>query len=172
MPIRYSFKEPITFHKHEDADPNVIGPELERIISENKGRLTPHVVVDSARNRRSPLHRHFEWNDKVAAEAYRLEQARELIRTIRIEDTEHSDTPPRRAFLSVNDNGTSYRTVNEVLNSQHLQLAVLIAAEKELKAFESRYGELLDICSLVRDARARLRQRIEQTKDETLRPPQ
>jgi hypothetical protein len=161
--LRYVFREPTIFHNNKDADPTVIGNELERIRSANNGRLMAHAVVDEARNRRNPLHRYFEWNDKNAAEAYRLDQARDLIRIIQIEDTD-TDKPPRRAFLSVNDDGKSYRAINEVLNSQSLQLAVLVAAERELKAFEHRYAELMEICELVRDARARLRQRIEQTE--------
>jgi hypothetical protein len=164
MALRYVFREPTIFHNHKDADPTVIGNELERIRSESGGRLTPPAVVEEARNRRNPLHRYFEWNDKTAAEAYRLDQARELIRIIQIEDTD-SDKPPRRAFVSVNDDGKSYRGLNEVLSSQSLQLAVLVAAERELRAFEARYNELLDICSLIRDARSRLRQRIEQQEN-------
>jgi hypothetical protein len=172
MSIRYSFKTPVTFHKHENADPNVIGNELERITLANNGRLTPHAVVDSARNRRSPLHPHFEWSDKIAAEAYRLDQARELVRTIRIEDTENSDTPPRRAFLSINDGGTSYRGLAEVLGSNSLQLRVLQAAERELQAFEHRYQELLDVCSIVRAARTKVQERIvETTQQQDSRPP-
>jgi hypothetical protein len=164
MALRYVFREPTIFHNNKDADPNVIGNELERIRSGSGGRLTPPAVVEEARNRRNPLHRYFEWNDKTAAEAYRLDQARTLIRIIQVEDTD-SDKPPRRAFVSVNDDGKAYRGINEVLNSQTLQLAVLVAAERELRAFEARYNELLDICELVRDARSRLRQRIEQQEN-------
>jgi hypothetical protein len=162
--LRYVFREPTIFHNNKDADPNVIGGELERIRTENNGRLMPHAVVEEARKRNNPIHRYFEWNDKTAAEAYRLDQARVLIRIIQIEDTD-SDKPPRRAFVSVNDDGKSYRGLSEVLSSQNLQLAVLVAAEKELRAFEARYNELLDICELVRDARARLRERIAQQEN-------
>ena len=170
MPLRYVFREPTIFHNNKDADPDVIGQELTRIKDANNGRLTPQAVVEEARNRRNPLHRHFEWNDKTAAEAYRLDQARSLIRIVQIEDTDR-DVPPRRAFVSVNDDGKSYRGIAEVLSSQSLQLAVLVSAERELRAFEARYNELLDICELVRDARSRLRQRIQQTQGES-RPAQ
>lgn len=165
MANRYVFRDPIALHNGKDADPNVIGQELTRIKDANNGRLTPHAVVDEARSRQNPLHRHFEWNDKIAAEAFRLDQARALIRIVRIEDTDDVDKPPRRAFVSVNEDGKAYRGLDEVLSSQSLQLAVLVAAEKELRAFEARYSELLDICELVRDARARLRARIEQKQE-------
>src|SRR5580765_2008829 len=130
MPLRYTFREPGIFHNNKEADPDAIGQELTRIKDANKGRLTPQSVVEEARKRSNPLHRHFEWNDKTAAEAYRLDQARTLIRIVQVEDTDNGDKP-RRAFVSVNDDGVSYRGVTEVLSSQSLQLAVLVSAERE-----------------------------------------
>ena len=48
-------------------------------LEDRKGRLTPTEVLDEARDPSSPLHPHFEWEDSIAAESYRLIQARELI---------------------------------------------------------------------------------------------
>jgi hypothetical protein len=160
MPLRFSFKEPLTMKGAAKADPQKIGEELTRIAAENGGRLEPKPVVEAARKRSSAMHTLFEWRDQVAADKYRLDQARELIRIIRIENTDKPDEPARRAFLNVQDNGHSYRTVDEVLGSSKLQLAVLIAAERELNAFEQRYSELAEICSYVRQARQQLAARI------------
>jgi len=49
---------------------------------ERRGRLTPEEVVDEARDPDSPLHRYFEWDDSAAAEAWRLNQARSMIRWV------------------------------------------------------------------------------------------
>lgn len=49
-----------------------------------KGQLTPEVVLADARKADSPLHSQFEWDTKKAAKAYWLEQARELIRSVRM----------------------------------------------------------------------------------------
>lgn len=54
---------------------------------ERDGRLLPADVVEAARDPASPLHSHFEWNDSAAAEKYRLDQARTLIRSVKIEVT-------------------------------------------------------------------------------------
>jgi len=59
---------------------------------EARGRLTPAKVVESARLKTSPLHDHFEWVDSVAAQHYRLEQARTLIRGIRVEIVNNKET--------------------------------------------------------------------------------
>lgn len=51
---------------------------------EREGRLSPYDVVDAARDPTHVLHNHFEWDDTVAAERFRLSQARRLIRSIEL----------------------------------------------------------------------------------------
>lgn len=58
-----------------------------KAVEDRHGRLTASAVVDAARDEESPLHARFEWNDGVAAERWRLEQARELIRGVRVNVT-------------------------------------------------------------------------------------
>ena len=57
------------------------------IAESNGGRLTPELVVEAARDPASPLHSHFEWDDPKAAAAHRLDQARTLIRSVKIQVT-------------------------------------------------------------------------------------
>jgi len=59
--------------------------ELERIRALHGGILQAEDVLEEARNPDSPLHPMFEWDDQVAAHQYRLEQARALIREVRVE---------------------------------------------------------------------------------------
>lgn len=58
---------------------------LKQLSKLGGGTLTPTAVLDDARSPNSPLHDYFEWNDDVAAEKYRLDQARRLIRSVRVE---------------------------------------------------------------------------------------
>lgn len=58
---------------------------LAEIEAANGGRLTPDMVVKDAKRKDSPLHTHFEWDSKKAAEAYWVIQARELITSVRVE---------------------------------------------------------------------------------------
>lgn len=55
------------------------------MLYERHGVLTPEVVVRSAESPKSPLHDLFEWNDSDAAKSWRENQARELIRSVKIE---------------------------------------------------------------------------------------
>ena len=53
-------------------------------LEDRKGKLTASQVLEVARSPDSPLHPYFEWDDSIAAEQWRLEQARELIRRVKI----------------------------------------------------------------------------------------
>lgn len=163
--ISYTFKDgPVTIKNAKRADPQKIGTALAKIAEQQKGRLTPPAVVKAARDTRNPLHKHFEWDNQIAADAYRLDQARALIRSVALVGDGDDELKP--AFLSIADKGgTSYRTVQDVLDSADLQSAVLAAAERDLAAFEKRYQQLGDICELIRDAREKVAAR--RTKNES-----
>jgi hypothetical protein len=156
---RYVFKDgPLRLKAAREADPQEIGEAIAAVAERQGGRLTPDAVVEEARSPESVLHRHFEWDNDVAAEAYRLDQARGIIRCIRIVEPK-AEEGVVRAFLSINDSGHSYRAVREVLNSSALQGLILRQAERDLEAWEKRYRQLTDICDLIRIARERLRRK-------------
>jgi len=57
--------------------------ELQKLYDAN-GYLKPSLVLKKAENKRSELHKHFEWDDSKASHNYRLIQARKLIRKVTI----------------------------------------------------------------------------------------
>lgn len=159
--IRYVFKDnemlPILGAKH--ANPQVIGEALEAIRQKHGGSLEPSAVVDAARSSRHPLHRHFQWDDKKAAEAFRIEQARAIIRVVRVADAEAEDGD-RRAFVAVPASvGGGYRTSQQVRESVDLQAAVLAAADRELAAFQRRFREMRDLCADIDAVREKIARR-------------
>lgn len=62
-----------------------ISARLEQLAASNGGRLTPELVIEDAKSEDSPLHQHFEWDQGKAAYSHWLEQARTLIRSVRVE---------------------------------------------------------------------------------------
>lgn len=144
--VRYVFRsdEAIPIKAASKADAQAIGTALEKISAQNGGELSPGAIVEAARNSRHVLHKHFEWDNEKAAEAYRLDQARAIVRLIRTID-EESETEPR-AFVSVKgDNGTSYRSHSEVKKSADLQMAVLKQARADLESFQRRFRDLTEV---------------------------
>jgi hypothetical protein len=56
-------------------------------LRDQDGILRPESVVAAAKDPASPLHNYFTWDDVEAAHKYRLDQARALIRSVKIEIT-------------------------------------------------------------------------------------
>jgi hypothetical protein len=150
--IRYEFADEtptLGFKNADKADPQVIGGVLEAISDAHAGRLDPHDVVDEARPAASPLHGHFEWDDALAAEQYRLGQARAIIRAVRVVGVNPNEAK-QRAFISVSDNaGRAYRPLRQIIADPALQLAVMRQGLEDLRAWRRRYADLADICPLV-----------------------
>lgn len=156
---KYIFAQVAPIAGVKGADPNVIGKTLEDIRTGHGGELRPRAVVDSASASASPIHRYFDWDDAHAADQHRLDQARTLIRSVRVVgEVEGRSTP---AFLSVHgDQGVSYRGFAEVLSSADLRRRVLQQAEKDLHSWTERYRELVDVIGLLDPAKKELRRRI------------
>jgi hypothetical protein len=85
-------------YPHKVAAP-VAAQALDDIRRNNDGTLNAQAVVDESRPEEAPLHPAFEWNDYEAAEAYRRQQAKSLIRAIvRVEG---DDKPPQRVYVGI-----------------------------------------------------------------------
>lgn len=65
-------------------DVSVAVRETIKALEDADGRITPEAVIEAARDEGSPLHQQFEWDDSKAAHGYRLEQARTLIRSVKL----------------------------------------------------------------------------------------
>jgi hypothetical protein len=63
----------------------LVQQRIQAIADLHDGRITPELVVDAARDPDSPLHEFFTWDNDEAAEKHRLNEARSLIRSIRVD---------------------------------------------------------------------------------------
>lgn len=136
-------------------DPQIVGEELERIHAA-RGVLRPAVVVDEARPEDAPLHPYFEWRDDVAAERFRREQARAIIRSVHVvaqPDEQGAAPVVTRAFVSVDTNEDArFEPVATVLNDAVLYAQVCRRACAELEAFQERYAQFASLKSIGKKA--------------------
>lgn len=127
--------------------------QLQQIYDAHQ-RLTPQIVVDEARDEGHPLHDRFEWNDKAAAEAHRLDQARRLIRSVRVvyrEADEKEAARTVRAYHAIRDDeGTSYRPVEEVVENPFLTELLKRDMQREWKQLLRRFGQFEEFVSMIR----------------------
>lgn len=105
--------------------------ELERIREQNSGRLAPRDVLDAARPEDSPLHAAFQWDDSKAAEEYRLQQARTIIKIV-VMKSEGSDTPvPVYVHVNVNKE-PYYQNITIAVNDHSEWDSALTEARREV----------------------------------------
>lgn len=65
---------------YNSKDAKIIGVELERLGQQ----ITPLCVVNAARPKSAALHPFFEWDNAIAAEQYRIFQARNLVNHLQV----------------------------------------------------------------------------------------
>ena len=108
---------------------------LKNLASENDGLLMPEKVVDAARPATSPLHSRFEWNNGKAAEAYRIWQARQLLRVCIETIPQSGDTAEVFVSLSSDRKEGGYRIQTEVLSDAQMRQQLLNDALESLNCF-------------------------------------
>ncbi len=119
-------------------------------IRDQHGTLTPELVVDVARDPDHPLHSRFEWDDGVAAEKWRREQAGQLLRVVReVDPTLPNDL---RAFVAVKGKDThraEYVPVRQAMSDEFTRKLVLADMEREWKSLRRRYQHMAEFAALV-----------------------
>lgn len=118
--------------------------------------LAPH-VLEKARDVRSALHRYFEWDDTLAAEAHRLTQAEQLVRRVHVTliPTGAVESVRVRAFIATRDlhdaavaegdtatasaPSGSYKMLGDVTGSPAYEAAVLQQIESDVKRLQYKH---------------------------------
>lgn len=128
--------------------------QLEQIYRK-EGKLTPALVLKEATNPEHPLHPRFEWDDPTAAHAYRLNQAGELIRSVKVRFREGTETDPARyvrAFhsLPTEDEERAYCPLDEVLADPLKSKVLMQEMERDWKALRRRYEDFAEFWEMVK----------------------
>ena len=121
-------------------------------IYERRGELTPDIVLEEARPKSSPIHDRFEWDNTKAAEAWRREQAHELIRSVRVVYRK-PDTDERielRQWHAVSSpTGHVYEPLEKITDDPLLRQLVLRDMEREWRQLHGRYETFAEFTSMV-----------------------
>lgn len=116
-------------------------------IYDERGTLTPALVVDVARDDQHPLHTRFIWNDTEAAERYRRHQAHLLIKSVRINYTSNKtgDVISVRAFHAIRQpeppNTYAYKPTAVVIQDPMIMQLLRLQMRREWEAMKRRYEE-------------------------------
>jgi len=114
-----------------------------------EGKSEASDLVDASRPEDAPLHSMFEWNDSIAAEKYREDQARYIIRHVCvINDAEESETVPVRAFFQIDEETSNYEPTVVIMNDDEKRERLLDIAKKELNSFRLKYNSLKELAKV------------------------
>ena len=124
-------------------------------LTKKHGGVTPKLLVNESRDKRALLHDCFEWNDGIAAEEYRLEQARHILRVIVVlpEEDDNDEKPPIkiRAFVPVKENNeTHFVTIGRAMGDEDLRQQVLKQALDDLIAWKQKYKNLQEFKCVIK----------------------
>lgn len=131
------------------VDANIVGKTIEK-IEKKYGECTASLLLEEARNKKSQLHSLFEWDDTVAAEKFRLDQATKIITAVAvIYDNNNEEPIITRAFVNVGaKNNGSFITMATALSNEKSRSIVFQHALEELQTFKAKYAGLQELAEL------------------------
>jgi hypothetical protein len=127
------------------ADPNE-AQELFAKLKKTVG-LTTHNVLDAARPKSSVLHGDFEWNNGAAAELYRLQQARMLVRAVVLVQLEEEPEDHSNVWIHTKtaEGEGIYEYPRVVVRDPTLLSTAIQEARQYLASGEKRWGMLREV---------------------------
>lgn len=139
------------------GDPMLVGRELDRLSRLNGKQLSPAIIVEEARRATSALHQCFEWDDGLAAEKYRIVQARQVLHSIVKIEHEGRAMP---MFVNIqpistapaDDARRAYVPMDVVLQDGRLTRLLMDQAIGDLRAYQTRYRVFEQLTSPVQSA--------------------
>lgn len=134
--------------------------EAEKVVSvvakvqkKNNGICNATDLVEASRSKSSPTHKMFEWDDSIAGPKYREEQARLILRTVRVEylsgDGEKKEV---RAFSRVarDDKGNGFAKTIDAMEDPDDRDYILNQSLAGLRAWRRRWNELNDVAAVAK----------------------
>lgn len=133
--------------------PDALMKELDRVRNKT-GALTPSALVNESRPVKAVLHPEFTWADDKAAELWRMEEARNLLRVTQVV-YETGPVEPQRAVVlqtrskDMEDVASEYAPVHEVLERQSTRDRLILDLLRDLQAFRRRFALVSELSHAV-----------------------
>lgn len=145
--------EPVDGARLKKKDAEAVAKEF-TAIHRAAGVVSQELIVQRAADPGSPIHHLFQWDDSEAARLYRLEQARCLLRSVRVVYTSPNKEPIKtRAFVRAaapsDEGGNLHFQPTMVLMKDGGQRAALVRrAWQELQSWRKRHASLTEFAEV------------------------
>lgn len=139
-----------------NLDPNVAVKELKK-IQKKHGILTRSLVLKEARNKKNPLHPHFDWDDTTAGEKFRLSQAGYILRMLKVTIVQESNegvktiqVPVFRSLGKKLEDGkdNQYYNSDQIASDARLRSQVLSRIWLQLLNLRRQYSEYQELTAV------------------------
>lgn len=153
QPKSYKWKDGFAYQTSAD----VVGGVVEQ-IEERDGEVTKESFLEESRPEDAPTHQMFEWDDSIAAEAYRLEQSRHIINCLQIvvEDSNKEKTSVPAVLNIASDRKAVYQNIVTVLSNEESRDLVLNRLQREVDQLIERNRHIDGFLDILRTALEKL----------------
>lgn len=165
------YKWNAAWNLNSKPDAQMVGKKLEQLKTEHNDILIPSDIVDDARSKKSILHPIFEWDNNIAAELHRKEQARALMRCLVVvydqdqcnEGKSEDGKKMVRAFIhidrsdkdkdqkksgSLSDPKSGYYGIEQIIDEADLRKKMIAQALSELISWQNKYRLYKELAEL------------------------
>ena len=118
-------------------------------ICDDVESASPQAILEKARDETTELHRCFTWDDSIAAEKWRINEARLVTRQLVIKEVEvPKDRPEIRLFYKT-DNESGYKPTHIIVQQEDEYKQLLTRAWQELESFKRKYSMLNELSEII-----------------------
>lgn len=153
MDTAVDIQEPIVLTEAEVVgEQDITKSHIDEIkyIEERDGSITAEAVVEFAKDPNTALHSKFTWDDKHASEQWRLWEARQLIRTIKVVVEIDQKEIVTHAFVHYDRSERGYISIARVLSDEEKKDKLLATAMNELNTFRNKYSALNELATVLK----------------------
>lgn len=119
---------------------------------DESGYISAKAVVDASRSERAILHPCFEWNDGTAAEKWREQQARVMIKNlvvVEVKDDRRCEVSKAFVHVISDSENRGYKQTEIAICDANDREYVLESAKRKLAAFQEKYNQLVELASVM-----------------------
>lgn len=128
------------------ADPVKVHLELQQLEE-----ITPDSIVERARDKNSVLHNLFDWDDKVAADKWRKQQARVIVCNLVVKEVKTEKSKPISVRIyHKTDEQKEYHEFGFFIKHEDEYQKLLNQARKDLNSFKTKYHNLKELKPIFR----------------------
>lgn len=111
--------------------------------------ITPASIVDYARSEDTELHKCFQWDDSIAAENWRKQQARIIVSSLVVTVEKNTAGSQKYRLIQHDDSTKEYKPVVFTVRNMDEYSRLLAQAKRELRSFKERYKSITELSEVI-----------------------